>query len=122
MQVLLKMFTSPISSENMAKLASFVGDETINSSTAKKLLSEMFNKDIDPCDTVRERGLAQINDREALLPLVCQALTENPRAKKDYAAGKKFAAKAIVGRVMALTQGKANPTVLSEMVEEEIKK
>ena len=115
-------FTSPISSENMAKLASLVGEETINSSTAKKLLSEMFDKDIDPCDTVRERGLSQINDREALLPLVCQALTENPRAKKDYAAGKKFAAKAIVGRVMALTSGKANPAILSEMVDEEIKK
>ncbi|MBE6548802.1 MAG: Asp-tRNA(Asn)/Glu-tRNA(Gln) amidotransferase subunit GatB [Ruminococcaceae bacterium] len=115
-------FTSPISSENMAKLASLVGDETINSSTAKKLLSEMFDKDIDPCDAVRERGLAQINDREALLPLVCQALTENPRAKKDYAAGKKFAAKAIVGRVMALTSGRANPSLLSNIVEEEIKK
>ena len=115
-------FTSPISSENMAKLASLVGEETINSSTAKKLLSEMFDKDIDPCDTVRERGLAQINDREALLPLVCQALTENPRAKKDYAAGKKFAAKAIVGRVMALTFGRANPSLLSNIVEEEIKK
>lgn len=115
-------FTSPISSENMAKLASLVGEETINSSTAKKLLSEMFDKDIDPCDTVRERGLAQINDREALLPLVCQALTENPRAKKDYAAGKKFAAKAIVGRVMALTSGRANPSLLSNIVEEEIKK
>lgn len=115
-------FTSPISSENMAKLASLVGDETINSSTAKKLISEMFDKDIDPCDTVRERGLAQINDREALLALVCKALTENPKAKTDYAAGKKFAAKTIVGRVMALTSGKANPAILSEMVDEEIKK
>ena len=115
-------FSSPVSAENMAKLASLLGDETINSSTAKKLLSEMFDKDIDPCKAVHERGLAQINDRSALLPFILQALTENPKAKIDYATGKRFAAKAIIGRVMALTSGKANPTVLSEMVEEEIGK
>ncbi len=115
-------FDSPISVKNLAKLASLIGDGTVNSSTAKKLLSEMFDKDIDPQAAVKERGLAQINDKEALLPLVCQALTENPKAKTDYAAGKKFAAKAIVGRVMALTSGKANPSLLSELIEEEMEK
>ncbi len=82
----------------------------------------MFEKDLDPKTAVQERGLAQINDRNALLPLIFQALKENPRAIDDYRAGKHFAAKAIVGRVMALTRGRANPSILSEIVEEEIKK
>jgi aspartyl-tRNA(Asn)/glutamyl-tRNA(Gln) amidotransferase subunit B len=115
-------FASPISVKHIARLASLIGEGTVNSSTAKKLLSEMFDKDIDPYTAVMERGLAQINDKDTLLPLIAQAMRENPRAKIDYASGKKYAAKAIVGRVMALTSGKANPTILSEMVEEEMKK
>lgn len=115
-------FYSPISATHLARLASLIGDGTVNSSTAKKLLSEMFDKDIDPYAAVTERGLAQINDRDTLLSLISQAMNENPRAKLDYAAGKHFAAKAIVGRVMALTSGRANPSLLSKLVEEEIKK
>ncbi len=109
-------FSSPVPCERVASLATLVGCGTINSSTAKKLLCELIDNDLDPESAVEERGLAQINDVNELRALVLRAIEENPRAVLDYAQGKRGAAKAIVGRVMALTGGRANPSLLSEIV------
>lgn len=42
------------------------GDGTINSSTAKKLVKTLFEKDADPEIIVKENDLAQISDPEIL--------------------------------------------------------
>ena len=71
---------------------------------------------------VREQGLEQINDESVLLPLVTDAIDKNPKSVADYKKGKPAAAKAIVGQVMAKTGGRANPVLLSSLVEAEIQK
>lgn len=110
-------FTCPISPAHMAELADLSGSGEINSSTAKKLIAQMWERDRSPIHLTREQKLAQINDVELLRAAVERALCATPRALTDYRNGKKAAAKVIVGRVMAETKGRANPVLLGELVE-----
>ena len=111
-----------MSAENLGELATLVGDDVINSSTAKKLIKEMFETNASPKALVEERGLAQINDEVLLGQLVAEAVAANPKSVADYKKDKLAAAKAIVGNVMGKTAGKGNPVIINRLLEEELKK
>lgn len=114
-------FKCNIAPKNLAKLSDLLGSARINSSTAKRLLREMYASDFDPEEAVIERSLLQINDKETLTKLVRQAIKENPKAAEDYRRGKLSAAKTIVGRVIKQTEGRANPTLTNEITEMELR-
>lgn len=115
-------FSCPVSAENLGELATLVGDDVINSSTAKKLIKEMFETNASPKAMVEERGLAQINDEVLLAALVAEAVAANPKSFADYKKGKLAAAKAIVGNVMGKTAGKGNPVIINRLLEAELAK
>lgn len=114
-------FATPIAPKNMGELAELSATERINSSTAKKLLSRMWNDPtLSPSSIAAAEDLWQINDREAILSLVKEAIAINPRAVEDYKRGKSFAIRSIVGKVMAASGGKANPRIAEELILEQI--
>lgn len=115
-------FCCPISASHLSELVTLWGEGVINSSTAKKLLCEMMGSDISPAQTVKERGLSQINDESVLRELLLQVMSEERKSVEDYRNGKRSAAKAIIGKVMARTSGRANPTLLSKIAYEELDK
>lgn len=107
-----------IDSSRLASLAELAGESVINSSTAKKLMAELAENDFDPAQAVKDRNLAQINDRELLYKLALEAVEANPKSVADYKKGKKAASKAIVGQTIAKTSGRGNPKLINEIVEE----
>ncbi|MCI8473133.1 MAG: Asp-tRNA(Asn)/Glu-tRNA(Gln) amidotransferase subunit GatB [Clostridiales bacterium] len=104
----------------MAALASLSGDGVINSATVKKLIKELWEADFDVEEKVVREGLAQVSDEAVILKWVQEAIQQNPKSVADYKKGKKAAAKAIVGKVMAVSGGKANPTVVDRLVEAQL--
>lgn len=114
-------FSTGVRARSLASVATLLGGGVINASVAKKLLCELDSEDFDPALAVEERSLAQIRDRDRLEELVSRVLGENPRIIADYRAGKRFASKAAVGRVMALTGGRAEPELLNEIIESMLK-
>ena len=52
----------------------------------------------------------------AIEALCDQAIAASPKAVAEYKAGKLQAINAIKGQVMKLSKGKANPTVVSEVL------
>ena len=109
-----------ISPENLGSLADLLGKNIINSATAKKLIREMWDSDIDPEKAVAERGLAQINDEETILSFVRSAIEKSPKAVEDYKKGKATAARSIVGKAMGESRGRANPETVAALVEKEL--
>jgi len=107
---------------SLASIADMLGSGKINSSTAKKLLAEVWETCADPAAIVKERGLEQISDKEILAEHVKKAIADNPKSVADYLKGKAAAPKAIIGGVMAATGGKANPVIVSELVDSELEK
>ncbi len=111
----------PLAPERLATLADLLGDEKINSNTGKKVLRLLLEEDFDPETYVKEQDLMQITDRATLLPIVESAIAQNQNAVEDYRNGKEAAIKAIIGRVMRETSGRAYPLLVEEMILEEIK-
>lgn len=110
----------PIQEKYLAKLADMSGNGDINSSVAKKVLREMFEKNCDPEAYVRENSLGQINDEEILRKTAKEAVEENPKMVSDYKGGKEAAFKSLMGRCMQKTEGKGNPVKLTLFLEEEL--
>lgn len=111
-----------MAADHLAALAEMLGEGRINSNTAKKLLTEVWETGADPVQLVKERNLGQISDRATLLAYVQAAIADNPKSVADYFSGKTAALKAIVGKIMSATGGKANPVIVNELLDAELEK
>jgi aspartyl-tRNA(Asn)/glutamyl-tRNA(Gln) amidotransferase subunit B len=108
-------FTSPLPPEHFAELADLLGDEVINNGTAKRVLKDLWQRPGSPRALVAAEGLAQINDRPALLAYAQSAVQSDRKSAAAYRAGKEAAAQALIGKAMALSGGRANPRRLREV-------
>ncbi len=71
-------------------------------------------------DLIVGRGLTQVSDSGELIELVERALVANPKAAADYQAGNDRALGSLVGAVMGLSKGKANPKVVNQLLRERL--
>jgi aspartyl-tRNA(Asn)/glutamyl-tRNA(Gln) amidotransferase subunit B len=108
----------PVSSGNFARLAQMAGEGKINSSTCKKVLNMLWEKDQDPVELIRREGLEQISDKDALREFAMQIVNEQPKLVADYRKGKTAVIQAMVGQVMKKTSGKGNPVIIQELLTE----
>ncbi len=92
----------------------------INRPVAKELLAETVKSGASPRKLVRQRGLGKISGDETLAPLVEQVIAENPDAAENFRKGKKKALAFLVGKVMALTKGRADPQELNRLFREKL--
>jgi aspartyl-tRNA(Asn)/glutamyl-tRNA(Gln) amidotransferase subunit B len=58
----------------------------------------------------------QVSDTGALEAWCDRAVAENPRSVADYRAGKVAALNFLKGQVMKMSQGKANPNLVGEIL------
>jgi len=112
---------SPITSKRLAQLVGLIIDATISGKIAKTIFEEMFSTGKEPGDIVKEKGLVQISDEDAIRKMCREAIDENPKAVEEFKAGKERALGAIVGSVMKKSKGKANPQLVNKIILELIK-
>ncbi|EKE15821.1 MAG: hypothetical protein ACD_11C00103G0023 [uncultured bacterium] len=111
-----------ITPENYAEFVGIVADGKINSSAAQSVLKEMYATGGDPSRIIEEKNLMQTNDVSELDGLIDQVLETNAKSAEDYRAGKENAIKFLMGQVMAISKGKANPQVVMELLKEKLGK
>ncbi len=105
---------------HLAALAKLVQAATINSKTAKNVFAEMFETGKDPDTIVKEKNLVQVSDEGAILALVKQVIEQNPAQVEQYRNGKTAVIQFLVGQLMKLSRGKANPKLAISMIQKEI--
>ena len=106
----------------LAELVMLVDTRVVNGPTAKELLPELFREGGMPHALVQSRGLVQVSDSGALEGFVEQAIAANAKSVEDFKAGKKAAAGFLVGQVMKLSKGKADPQLVGKLVAEKLAK
>jgi aspartyl-tRNA(Asn)/glutamyl-tRNA(Gln) amidotransferase subunit B len=107
----------PVRAPQLRSLIALVENGTINARQAKEVFAEMFASGRDPQSIVEERGLKQESDSGAIETLASQVIEANPKAVAEYRAGKTASINFLKGQVMKLSQGKANPSVVNEILE-----
>ena len=118
----LTMETLRITPENFAELLSLIHSGQLTGQNALVTLNEMAETGGDPSIIMAEKNLGQMQDSGELLSAVQQAIAANPKAIEDWKGGKPSAAQFLVGQVMRLTHGKANPQEAREVIEQELAK
>jgi len=109
-----------VSPEALAGLIALVDGGKLSSSAAKEVFAVLFESGGDPAEIMRQKGLAQVSDSGELDRLADRAMAENPKSVEDYRRGKAAAAKFLVGQVMRLSRGKANPQMAAEIIERKL--
>ena len=109
---------APVAPEDLAALLDLIADNTLSTSLAKTALEEMYETGDTAAAVVARRGLGQISDAGALAAAVSDAIAANPKAVADYLAGKENASRFLMGQVMRLTKGQAQPELALRLVQE----
>ena len=106
------------SPENLAKLIELTDAGTINHTVAKEVFEQIFKRNVDPEEYVEERGLKTVNDEGALRDAIAKIIASNPKSVADYRNGKEKAIGFLVGQTMKEMKGKADPTMVNEILRE----
>jgi len=113
-------FNEHVTPEKLAGLLVLESKNTINTATAKSVLRKMYETAKDAETIVREEGLGQITDTGEIEEAVGQVIAANQQAVADYKAGKDTAVKFLVGQVMKITRGRANPQLATELLKKKL--
>ncbi|HEQ71814.1 MAG TPA: Asp-tRNA(Asn)/Glu-tRNA(Gln) amidotransferase subunit GatB [Spirochaetia bacterium] len=100
----------------VARLLALIEEGTISGKIAKEVFPAMADSRKDADTIVREQGLLQISDEKTLLKLIDQAVNANADSVSDFRQGKEKALKFLMGHVMKLSKGKANPVHAEELL------
>lgn len=95
----------------------------LSSTNVKTLLGELLKSQILPEDIsvyADSKGLIQVSDANEIKTIVEQVISDNPKASTDVKNGEMKAIGFLVGQVMKLSQGKANPGLASELIKQQL--
>ena len=113
----LKIDETKLSPKHLAELAELITEDKISSKQGKALLAEVFERGESPLALVKELGVEQVSDTGEIESIAGQVLLANPEKVAEYQAGKTGLLGFFVGQAMKASAGKANPKLLSEIIE-----
>ena len=102
------------------ELIELVESGKISNKIAQEVFAETFATGQAPGRVVESKGLVQVSDAGALERFCDQAIAANPGPAADFKAGKAAALNFLKGQVMKLTNGKANPALVGEILERKL--
>lgn len=108
--------TDAPSVNHLLDLLMAIDDGTISGSAGKTVMESMVTTGKAPKDIIAAEGMGQISDDGKIEEFVKEAIAKNPKAIEDYKNGKQAALGAIVGYVMKMTKGQANPGKVNEVL------
>jgi aspartyl-tRNA(Asn)/glutamyl-tRNA(Gln) amidotransferase subunit B len=107
---------------DLARLIQMIDQGQINRTTAREVFGQIAANRIDPVEYVDRNNLRMIVSPDTILAAINQVLQQNPQSVADFRAGKTKAFGFLVGQVMRILAGKADPAVLNQLLRESIER
>ena len=104
----------------LVELLGLVPQGTINQPAAREIFTELWEKGGSPAAIVEARGLKQISDTGQLEDALAQVIEENPDAVEKIRGGNLKTVQFLMGQVMKITRGKANPQLVQDLIRKEL--
>ncbi len=101
---------------SLLTLSMMVEDGKLNSSAAKEILNHLIKKDSNPEELAKELNLIQMSDDGELEIIIDQVMKDNPKPVQDLRNGEEKAIGFLVGQIMKITAGKANPSTAQKII------
>jgi aspartyl-tRNA(Asn)/glutamyl-tRNA(Gln) amidotransferase subunit B len=109
-----------VDDEKLIKLSKMVENNTLSSTAGKDIFIEMLKTNNDPEVIAAEKNLLQVSDEGEIAKIVEQVLAENAAAAEDVKNGEMKAIGFLIGQVMKLSQGKANPKLAQDLIKKQL--
>jgi len=102
--------------QGLGELVDLLGAGTLSVRTAKQLFREIVASGASPAAIVKDRGLAQVSDRDAVERAVRSAMETQAQAVADVRAGNPKARGRIFGEAMKQLGGRGDPKLVGEIL------
>jgi len=100
----------PVGSQQLAGLLRRVADGTLSGKIARTVFDDLWEGSGNNADEIiAAKGLSQISDNTLIEKMIDDVLVAHPQLVTDFRAGKEKAFNALVGQIMKLSKGQANP-------------
>jgi aspartyl-tRNA(Asn)/glutamyl-tRNA(Gln) amidotransferase subunit B len=109
--------STQLTPEALAELVDLVETGQISRTSGKQLLAEIHQSGGSPRQMVEQKGLLQLSDAGAILPLVEEVLNSSPEQVNEYLSGKTTLLEWFVGQVMRLSRGRAEAGLVRSALE-----
>ena len=116
----LEFADSGITVEDLVEFLNMLQSKEITTKAGQRIIEQMHNNEKSPKEIAEELGLLGVVKEDEVLAAVKQAIDENPKAVEDYLAGQKASINFLVGQVMRITRGKADPGETVRLLKENI--
>lgn len=114
--------TLTLAPNQLAALIELVESGKVNFSiAASKILPLLFTKDTTPITVAEELNLLQVSDTNELETWVNEVITAMPDKVTEYRKGRKGLIGLFVGEVKKRSKGKADPKVVTQLLEEKLR-
>jgi aspartyl-tRNA(Asn)/glutamyl-tRNA(Gln) amidotransferase subunit B len=110
----------PVKPEALSSLVAAIESGKISGSQAKEVFPEMFQSGKSPAEIIKAKGFEQVSDTGALESMVDQIIASAPDKVAEVRGGNEKAMNWFTGQVMKLSQGKANPKIVTEIVKKKV--
>ena len=126
---------SPVTTDALVWLLGRISDGTVSGKIAKQVFRDLWDGKIVGAANlslpalqfqaqgdayIEKMGLRQISDNIEIERICDEVIAANPKQVADYRGGKEKAFNSLVGQVMKLTKGKANPQQVNEILKRKL--
>jgi aspartyl-tRNA(Asn)/glutamyl-tRNA(Gln) amidotransferase subunit B len=111
---------SPVSAQQLGQLVARIVDNTISGKIAKDVFAVMMETSKDADAIIEDKGLKQVTDTGAIEAIIDEVITNNPDNVAAYRGGKDKLFGFFIGQVMKVSQGKANPAMVNELLKDKL--
>lgn len=108
--------------QHLVDMIRLIDKGILSTTMAKAVFEEIFHTGNKASQIVEEKGLKQISESGEIDKIVEQVLADNTKAVSDVETGKEQAFKFLVGQVMKVTKGRANPQLVNNLIKERLGK
>jgi aspartyl-tRNA(Asn)/glutamyl-tRNA(Gln) amidotransferase subunit B len=112
---------SNVTPQALAELVALVDAKSISSKVAKDVLVRLWKDGGSAKAIVAAEGLAQVSDPAAVARFVDDVIAANEKSVADFRAGKENALKFLLGQVMKVSRGTANPVLVEAALRERMR-
>ena len=112
--------TAKLDEKQITILAQMVADNKVSSTGAKTVLVELVTHGGEAEHVAAAKDVLQVSDEGSIAKIVEQVLIDNPKAAEDVKNGETKAIGFLVGQVMKLSQGKANPGLAQDLIRKQL--
>jgi aspartyl-tRNA(Asn)/glutamyl-tRNA(Gln) amidotransferase subunit B len=110
----------PVPPAELAALLDLLQQGLISGKIAKTVFEEMFETGRAAKSIIEKKGLVQMTDTSQIEAVIDEVLGANPDKITEYKNGKTKLLGFFVGEIMKRTQGKANPKIVNEILQNKL--